>query len=258
MERREFLQKSVLATTAVTATSFASAEATPQQTKEIYEWRVYDPMRGGKPVLDNYFSTALIPALSRFGVKNVGAFIQTSRNEPAPIYLMIAYPSFDFYRKVNEALKTDKEFIQAAIKYDQQPADKPSYARFDTSLMIAFDGMPKMATPQTGQRYFELRTYEGYNEDAVRRKIKMFNESEFGIFNRVKLNSVFFGEVIAGKNMPALTYMTTFKTMEEQDAAWKAFGADTEWQKISKDEQYANTVSKIHKTFLEPLPYSQI
>jgi hypothetical protein len=259
MERREFLQKSVLATTAVTAAGISAVQANPlQQSKEIYEWRVYETMRGGQPVLDNYFSTALIPALNRLGVKKVGAFSEMSKNEPAILYLLIAYASLDDFRKVNEALKTDKDFLQASAKYNEQPADKPAYVRFDSSLMVAFDGLPKMLTPESGPRMFELRTYEGYSEDAVRRKIKMFNESEFDIFYRVKLNPVFFGEIITGKNMPALTYMVHFKNMEERDKNWKAFGGDTDWQKVSKDPQYANSVSRIIRTFLEPLPYSQV
>jgi hypothetical protein len=124
--------------------------------------------------------------------------------------------------------------------------------------MIAFDGLPKMITPQSGPRMFEVRTYEGYSEDAVKRKIKMFNDEEFTIFNRVKLNPVFFGEVISGKNLPALTYMVTFKNIEERDANWKAFFADPDWLRILKDPQYANTVSRIYKTYLEPTPYSQV
>lgn len=260
MERRQFLQKSVLATTA-TAAGLSSAAAAPvQQGKEVYEWRVYETMRGGQgqPVLDSYFSTALIPALNRLGVKKVGAFSEMSKNEPVILYLLIAYSSFDEYLKVNAALKTDKDFQQAAAKYNEVPADKPAYVRYDSTLMIAFDGLPKMMTPDSGPRMFELRTYEGYSEDAVRRKIKMFNDEEFTIFNRVKLNPVFFGEMISGPNLPALTYMCWFKNMEERDKAWKAFGPDPDWQRILKDPQYANTVSKIVKIFLEPLPYSQV
>jgi hypothetical protein len=124
--------------------------------------------------------------------------------------------------------------------------------------MIAFDGLPKMIVPESGPRIFEVRTYEGYSEDAVARKIKMFNNEEFTIFNRVKLNPVFFGEIIAGPNLPALTYMVTFKNMEERDKAWKAFGPDPDWQRVSKLPEYANSVSRIFKTFLEPLPYSQV
>jgi hypothetical protein len=260
MERREFIQKSVLATTAVTAAGLSSVHAgTQQQRKEVYEWRVYETMRGGgQSVLDNYFSTALIPALNRLGVKKVGAFSEMSKNEPTMLYLLIAYPSFEDFKKINDALKTDKDYQQASVKYNELPADKPAYNRYDSSLMIAFDGLPQMLTPASGPRMFELRTYEGYNEDAVRRKIKMFNEGEFDIFYRVKLNPVFFGEVIAGKNLPALTYMISFKNMEERDNNWKAFGQDPDWQKILKDPQYANTVSKIYKTFLEPLAYSQV
>jgi hypothetical protein len=86
----------------------------------------------------------------------------------------------------------------------------------------------------------------------------MFNEEEFDIFNRTKLNPVFFGEVISGRNLPNLTYMITFKDMEERDNNWKAFSADPTWQKVSKDPQYANSVSKIIRTFLEPMTCSQI
>jgi hypothetical protein len=258
MQRRKFLQASALATAGVTA-SLPSLAAKPQQkNKEVYEWRVHETMRGGQPVLDNYFSTALIPALNRLGVKKVGAFSEMSKDEPAILYLLIAYNSIEDYLKINESLKTDKDFLQAASMYNQQPSEKPVYVRMDTSLMIAFDGLPQIIVPEKSPRMFEVRTYEGYSEDAVMRKIKMFNEGEIEIFKKTKLNSVFFGEVVAGKNRPCLTYMLTFKNMEERDANWKAFSADPDWQKISKDPQYANTVSKIHKTFLEPLPYSQV
>lgn len=257
MERRKFIQKSVLATSALTAAAVSPAFAQQQQDKEVYEWRVYE-MNRSQAGFDNFMSKALIPALNRLGVKKVGAFSEMSKSEPAKLYLLIPYASFNDYLKVNNALKTDKAFAEAAAEYNKIPVEQAVYSRFHSSLMIAFDGLPKMISPASGPRIFELRTYEGYSEDAVRRKIKMFNDEEFPIFTRVKLNPVFFGEVIAGPNMPALTYMLTFKNMEERDQAWKAFGPDPDWQRIVKDPQYANTVSKIYKTFLEPLSYSQV
>lgn len=258
MERRKFLQKSVMATTALAGAGLASAEAkTLQQRKEFYEWRVYE-MRWGTGTMDQYLSKALIPALNRAGVKNVGAFTELSKSEPAKLYVLIPYTSFDGYVKVNDALKKDKAFAEASADYNKIPVEQPPYIRYDTSLMIAFDGLPKMILPSSGPRIFEVRTYEGYSDDAVRRKIKMFNDEEFTIFNRVKLNSVFFGEVISGKNLPALTYMLTFNNLQERDANWKAFLADPDWLRITKDPQYANTVSRIYKTYLEPTSYSQV
>jgi hypothetical protein len=257
MERREFIQKSVLATSAITAAAISPLQAQQQQGKEIYEWRVYT-MRWGTGALDNYLSKALIPALNRQGIKNVGAFSEIGKSEPAKLYLLIPYTSLENYTKVNAELKKDQTYLDAAAEYNKIPVEQAAYSRFDSSLMIAFDGLPKMIIPKNEKRIFEVRTYEGYSEDAVARKIKMFNDEEFTIFNRVKLNPVFFGEVISGPNLPCLTYMITFKNMEERDQNWKGFGADPDWQRVSKDPQYANTVSRIYKTFLEPLPYSQI
>jgi hypothetical protein len=257
MKRRKFLQKTVLASSALATAAVSPAFAQQQKEKEVYEWRVYEMNRNQAP-FDNFMSKALIPTLNRLGVKKVGAFFEMSKSEPSKLYLLIPYASFNDYVRINEALKSDKAFIDASAEYTKIPVEQPVYSRYHSSLMTAFDGLPQMIAPASGPRIFELRTYEGYSEDAVRRKIKMFNDEEFVIFNRVKLNPVFFGEVIAGPNLPALTYMITFKNMEERDLAWKAFGGDPDWQRILKDPQYANTVSKIYKTFLEPLPYSQV
>jgi hypothetical protein len=132
------------------------------------------------------------------------------------------------------------------------------YNRITTSFLLAFDGFPTVKAPAKESRIFELRTYEGYSEDAVTRKVKMFNEEEFPIFYKTKLTPVFFGEAIAGPNLPCLTYLITFKNLEERDKNWAAFGADADWKKVSNDPKYANTVSNIRRVFLEPLPYSQV
>jgi hypothetical protein len=209
MERRDFIQKSILATTALAATGVAGAQAKDQQQgKEIYEWRVYT-MRWSQAPLDNFLSKALIPALNRLGVKKIGAFGEISKSEPTKLYLLIPYASMEDFNRVTSALRIDKEFQQASTEYNQIPVENAVYSRYDSSLMIAFDGLPKMIVPESGPRIFEVRTYEGYSEDAVARKIKMFNNEEFTIFNRVKLNPVFFGEIIAGPNLPALTYMVS-------------------------------------------------
>ena len=258
MERRSFLQKSVLATTALAGAglSAASAQGAPRN-KEIYEFRTYHMRRNQAP-LDNYLSKALIPALNKKGVKNVGVFSELSKSEPATIYMLIPYASFEEFARITMELKKDKECSEAASDYNKIPVDQLVYERFDSSVMVAFDGHPKVTIPARGPRLFEFRIYEGYSEDAVTRKVKMFNDEEFEIFNRVKLNPVFFGENIAGKNLPCLTYMTVFKNMEERDQAWKAFGVDPDWQRVSKLPEYANTVSKIYKIFFEPVSYSQI
>ncbi|MEJ0056009.1 MAG: NIPSNAP family protein [Bacteroidota bacterium] len=259
MQRRKFLQAS-LAVTAGTAISIHPAiSGDLYQAQEVYEWREYE-MRFGSDLgqLENYFKTALIPALNKYGSKTVGVFKEWRASDPAKVYLLTPYSSLDNYLSINSKVKADKDYIKNSAAYNSIPADKALYSRFTSSLMIAFEGFPAMVVPSGESRVFELRTYEGYSEDAVRRKIKMFHDGEFPIFSRAKLNPVFFGEVIAGDKLPRLTYMITCSSMEERDKGWSAFVADPEWKKLVSDTQYANTISKISNTFLVPTAYSQV
>jgi hypothetical protein len=257
MKRRSFINKSVLATTAITAGATTAFGKDEVKQKDLYELRVYE-MRWGQSSLENYFTKALIPFLNSSGIKNVGAFTEIGKSEPAKLYLLIPYGSYEDFIRITLLAKSDATFLKASEEYNSIPMEQAAYARYESSLMMAFDGLPRIKTPEKTNRIFELRTYEGYGEDALRRKVKMFNEGELEIFYRTKLNPVFFGEVIAGGNQPCLTYMITFKNMEEREANWKAFIADLAWEKISKAPEYANTVSRIHKVFLEPLAFSQI
>jgi hypothetical protein len=260
MKRRKFLQSSLavnagIAATIVPATA-ANNDAAP---KEVYEWREYEMRFGAdQKQLENYFQTALIPALNKHGVKTVGVFKEWRPSDPAKFYLLTPYSSLDNYLLVNTKVKADADYIKNSAAYSSVPADKPLYDRFTSSLMLAFDGFPTIVVPPGEPRIFELRTYEGYSEDAVRRKIKMFNDGEFPIFKRAKLNAVFCGEVIAGDRLPRLTYLITCNSMEERDKGWGAFVADPEWKKLVADPQYANTISKISNTFLAPTSYSQV
>ncbi|HKI87831.1 MAG TPA: NIPSNAP family protein, partial [Draconibacterium sp.] len=99
---------------------------------------------------------------------------------------------------------------------------------------------------------------ESYNEDAGRRKIKMFNSEELPLFKKVGLHPVFFGQILAGQFMPALTYMLWFKDMEERDANWAKFSSSDEWNTMKNKPEYANTVSLVKRKFLTPADFSQL
>ncbi|WP_293308759.1 NIPSNAP family protein [Pedobacter sp. UBA5917] len=261
MKRRKFLQSSltVAAVAAVPIVPAMAGDKLPAPQKEIYEWREYEMRFGSDQAqLENYFKTALIPALNKYGVATVGVFKEWSPSEPAKFYLLTPYQSLDDYLSVAIKVKADADYIKNSAAYNSIPADKAVYSRFTSSLMLAFDGWPKIVVPSKESRLFELRTYEGYSEDAVRRKIKMFHDGEFAIFKRAKLNPVFCGEVVAGDKLPRLTYMVTCNNMEERNKGWAAFVADPDWKKLVSDAQYANTISKISNTFLVPTTYSQV
>ena len=258
MKRRHFVKASLLATPSVLAANSLTTQPKPV-TKELYEWREYEfNFNSPRGEVEKYFKNALIPAFNKLGIKTVGVFTEMGKSDPAKVYMLIPYASFEDFKSINEKIKMDVDYKKAAADFYNLPADKAPYNRMSSSLMLAFDGLPKLIQPKNEPRIFEVRSYEGYSEDAVRRKVLMFNKDEFDIFYRTGLNPVFFGEVIAGGNLPRLTYMITFKNMEEHDKNWAKFSADDVWKKISKAPEYANTVSKIYKTFMEPTAYSQL
>lgn len=127
----------------------------------------------------------------------------------------------------------------------------PAFNKLGIKTVGVFTEMGK-SDPAKVHMLIPYASFEDFK--SINEKIK----DEFDIFYRTGLNPVFFGEVIAGGNLPRLTYMITFKNMEEHDKNWAKFSADEVWKKISKAPEYANTVSKIYKTFMEPTAYSQL
>ena len=226
---------------------------------EVYELRTYE-LNLLKPndIVHNYLENALIPALNRQGIVNIGAFEESGDALPKKVYLLITYPDMGAYQTVSDNLKNDKQFVLDSESYSTTSPEIFPYHRVNTSFIRSVSGFPKLVNPEDGTSIFELRIYESYNEDALRRKVKMFNDSEFEIFDEIGLHTVFFGENIAGDNLPCLTYLLGFQDMKERDDNWAKFGPHPEWQRIIKLDEYKNTVSNIIRIFLKPLSYSQL
>lgn len=258
MERRNFIKASaVVAAASATGTAMAS-QATPPVSKEIYEWKVYHFKNGGaKSRIDGFYKDALMPFLKTKGVK-VGAFGEYGQTEPPVIYYLLIYPSMAEYQTIKKELWKDSGFLNAAKGYFETTAETGTFTRFETYLLEAFDAIPQLRMPSKDRGLLELRTYESNNEEAAQRKIKMFNSEELALFDKVGLRSVFFGEILAGPQMPALMYMLEFKDMEERKANWKKFGESDGWNVLKNKTEFANTVSVVNKVFLVPLDYSQI
>jgi hypothetical protein len=258
MERRSFLKKSA----AVAGTAFAagslSASPVPPPEKDIYELKIYQ-LSGGGGVnhLRRYYTDAVIPFLSRRGAK-VGAFSEYGKEEPPRIYILHAYNSASDYWNAIQEMKTDRSFLEASKTYSDLPASQPVFERYETILMEAFAGIPQLKMPDKNRGLVELRIYESYNEDALHRKVKMFDDEELPLFEKVGLHPMFFGEIVAGGYMPALAYMLWFIDMQQRDANWEKFRVSDEWNTMRVKEEYADTVSKVRKIFLTPMDFSQI
>ena len=259
MKRRKFIAKTSLFTITSLTTLPLMAAGEKKEKAQIYEMRIYTLQFGGNQnILHTYLKSALIPALNKQGIKNVGAFTPIGDPMPSQLYLLIAYDSYEQMLKSKGDLGKDEEYMKNKKAYDENPPEKKAYERFDTYLMQAFEAIPQMKLPESKERIFEIRTYQGYNEHAVERKVKMFNKEEMPVFYETGLHPVFFGDMISGPEMPALIYMLWFKDMKERDENWAKFSVNPEWKRMSALPEYANSVSNIIRVFLKPTEYSQV
>jgi len=233
--------------------------------REVYEIKIYhitNPAQGQR--VEQYLRDAFIPAAHRAGISKVGVFkpVVDSVAEQL-IYVLIPYASLEQFESLSGILEKDKSYNTAGKEYIDAVYNDPPFARIESILLKAFEGMPAFYAPRLmtphAERVYELRSYESHTEKIYRNKVQMFNQGdEIGLFNRLGFNAVFYGEVLVGSRMPNLMYMTSFENKASRDAHWKAFSADPEWKKLSAMSEYKNNVSKNTIIFLKPTSYSEI
>jgi NIPSNAP protein len=264
MQRRRFL-KSSIAASALAAAAGESLNAQANAAREYYELRCYKLQSGDQPKLAHkYFAEALIPALNRMGMNPIGVFDLYLGPETPAFYVLIPSASVEALATSELHLAHDEEYLKAAEEFDAAPAKQPAFGRIESSLMIAFEGYPKLTVPpvtaKKGARVFQMRTYESPSLRDHRRKVEMFNSGEFDIFAKAGFWNVFFGDTLVGARLPNLTYMLSFPDLSELDAKWKAFVEHPDWKKLSSDPKFAfeSIVSNITNVILHPTGYSQI
>lgn len=264
MHRRRFLNNSLRASAAIALPALAQTSK-PDGAREYYELRRYHLQSGPQEKLTNAFvAEALIPGLNRLGMKPIGAFNLYIGPETPSLYLLLPAMSPDLLATAEQKLMADDDFMRAGAAFLNAPAKEPAYERMESSLLIAFDGWPKLtlppATASKSPRVFQMRTYESPSHQAHRRKVEMFHSGEFDIFKQAGFWQVFYGDMLIGPRLPNLTYMLSFPDLSEMNAKWKAFSSNPDWKKLTSSPKfnYESIVSNITNLILNPTTYSQI
>ncbi len=266
MKRRNFLGSSLAASAyALNAGAAQTGAAAPNTGRQYYELRKYHLQSGPQTKLtDAYLEQALIPALNRLGMNNIGAFELYLGPEQPCLYLLLPASSLETLVTAEMNLSKDQQFLEAAKPFWSAPAIAPAFERIESQLMIAFEGYPQLtlppATASKGKRVFQLRIYESPSHAAHVRKVEMFHAGEFDIFKKAGFWNVFFSDTLVGPRLPSLTYMVSFPDLAQMNDLWKAFSNDPDWKKLvsSPKYNYESIVSNITSLILNPKSYSQI
>ena len=259
MDRRTFMSAAGAAGMASLAASDVNAQE-KKNVRDYFELREYQiDSQAQKDGFATFMQDAAIPALNRLGIDQVGVFAPA--DELGPIFVLLRHTSLESFANLTANLIADAAFGEAGAAFLDAPAENPAYARMDSSLLLAFEGMPKLERPtDVPGRVFQLRIYESPSVQTGQKKIEMFNVGEIDIFRKTGLHPVFFGERLVGGKMPNLTYMLSFDSMEEQQANWKTFVNSPEWKEISAKPEYANDkiLCGITNINLKPMDCSQL
>jgi hypothetical protein len=277
LHRRKFL-KTALAASAATALAStlkvtASERATAAPGRDYYELRAYR-LKPDTPhaLLDAYLEKALLPALTARGLANIGVFTEveidkataTSKPKPdTPVWVLIPHPSLESFASVSADLNTDPAVQQAGAAYLNAAKASPAFDRIDAWLLRAFKGLPRLELPafsknKTPTRVFELRDYESHSELKALSKMAMFDDGEIALMKELGMSPVFYGQALAGPNLPHLRYLTAGPDLAAHLANWKKFGADPRWAKMKDDPKFADNTSKNTARFIVPTMFSQI
>src|SRR4030095_13546796 len=184
--------------------------------REFYQFTVYHFKDAAQEkTIDNYLQNALLPALHKINIKNIGVFKNHSNDTVADktMYVLMPVRSLEEIMKISSKLNTDKDYQAAGTEYRDAVYTSPPYSRVETILLHAFSLAPALQLPKLNSarkdRVYELRSYESATEKIFKNKVHMFNEGdEIGLFKRLNFNASFYAEVIAGGKMPNLMYMT--------------------------------------------------
>ena len=232
--------------------------------RQIFEIRFYH-FRSSESAakFDSMMKDVMLPVMQRQGIGPVGVFTvleSKELNENARV-LVIPFDSMQTMLALHGSSTFTPEFMSQAKGYLEQEPGDPAFDRVESMLLQAFTGMPKLKVPGSGEgksRRFELRTYKSENEVQGKLKVKMFNDAEIALFEKVGLPSVFYGEAIIASNLPQLTYMLVHDDESVQKKSWKTFLAAPEWKNLKADPEFSGIRLKITKHMLSAAEYSPI
>jgi hypothetical protein len=282
LDRRDFLKASLAASASAALATQLAAEAPSDavaDAREFYELRCYHvkadtriKVDANPALVDAYLEKAVLPALTARGLKNIGVFTELDVNKEtntgtpkagSPFWMLIPHPSLASFVAVSGDLLNDAKVVKAGHDYLEPAKTSPSFERIDSWLLRAFKGIPTLELPAFSKnkvptRVFEMRDYESFSELKALNKMAMFDDAEIQLMRDLGMSPVFFGQALAGKNLPHLRYITSGPDLATHFAKWGKFGTDPRWVAMRDDPKFADNVSQNTARFLAPRSYSQI
>ncbi len=208
--------------------------------------------------MNNWFQNFLLPKMSKIhsGPKIVLESVIAPHH---PQILMIAgFSSFEQIWTTLSALN-GADVWQAWEKIERGP--EPPFESQSFSIYQAAPYSPEIAARRHDKpRYFELRQYHSPTGSQLKALHERFAGPESKAFHRSGIFPVLYTSGLFGANLPNLTYLIPFDSLEAREKAWDAFAADPEWIKARQEsiDAHGQIVAVADLSIYRATPYSPI
>ncbi len=256
MDRRKFLSCSIAAPVAVNLAEDAAKEP------RCVEMILFNSQIGQAWTrLDSWAKDALSPLLTKGGFPAWGCFTLELGVGTPQLMILIEHESVSQMHERWSAIRRGQEFNEVVRKLDEGTV--PAFDSEEKRLLLLTGYSPSLAEAkgkQESPRYFELRVYHSPTYRQLKTVHERFAGPEIKIFHRVGIHPVLFAEPAYGPDLPNITYLTPFPSLDAREKAWKAFGDDPEWQRVRAESiaKAGDVVVRTHRLIYRATSYSAV
>ena len=262
MLSRILLQIIVILTAVVTLLGHPGRVAAADSDKpQYYELRVYTTKSEAQQHrINDYWQNAAVPAYNRMSIQPVGVFTELQDSATNKIYVLIPCDSLEIFAAISAKLAADATYQPDAAEFLSAPKSNPAYDHFESSLLVAFNGMKHLVMPPPDKKpnVFELRTYLSPSENKSLNKMQMFESGEIPLMKEVGLAPIFYSRTLIGPRLPSLVYMTCGENLDAHKKHWQGFNDAPVWKQLIGDPQYKDNMNGAISILLKRTAASQM
>jgi hypothetical protein len=209
----------------------------------------------------DYLKNGVIPAIQRAEGGPVLVLESLVAPHMPQVAVIIPGKSLADISDLHARCEKDPDLQKRFAAWEQ--GDEPAAETQSSMILQAADYSPELAAdkePRKTPRIFELRVYHSPTVRQLMALHERFAGPEIKIFHRVGVHPVLYTSTMIGPNVPNLTYLIPFDSLDAREKAWNAFGADPEWQKVRKEsiEKNGQISSVIQISLYKATPYSPV
>ena len=259
MNRRSFLASGIAAGSMplIAGNGYAQDNSRP-----VYELSLFKMKNGdqGKR-MDDWATNVLMPLAKEFNVGPIGIFKAAIADYTPHVLMIVEHPNIASIQERWGNVTGDKRWWEGLKQWKKN--DIPAYESYENRLLRATSYSPELSEvvgKSDKPRLFEYRVYHAPTFRQLMALSERFKGPEIKLFHKSGIHPVLYAYTVYGPDMPNLTYLMPFESLEAREKAWAKFRSDPGWKKVAAESKMndGEIVSYLSRNIYSATDYSQI